>query len=361
MLGRFRVALKMMPIGSWLAQDVRRKDGSMVASWGEAVTEELAERLKSADVEGSVLVCADMGSMPPDAVSAQKGFALNPEILDTVNEMAERISSGVLTDDFVPVVCEAADIIREAVITSSSVFLCIDALQQYDYYSYKHSVNVSLLASLIARSLELPDDMVHNAAMAGILHDIGKSKVPLSILNGEKKLTDEEFEIIKRHPQDGYDMIKDAADIPDEVKEAVLAHHEKWGGGGYPSNLVGKDIPLLGRILAVADIYDALVSKRTYKDPILPYKAVQIMREPDRRTGRSGIDESILHGLLSCLELFPVKSHIKLSDGSSGLVVRQNEGYPYSPCVMLTGVNRVVDLLHDPKYRDIRVETILTD
>jgi HD-GYP domain-containing protein (c-di-GMP phosphodiesterase class II) len=113
---------------------------------------------------------------------------------------------------------------------------------------------------------------------AGVLHDIGKIKIPLKLLNKKEKLSKEEFEIIKLHPLLGYDIVKNVDSISENVKLAVLMHHEKENGSGYPNGLKGQDIPLYAKICAIADIYDALTTNRAYKKKITPTHAFKILR-----------------------------------------------------------------------------------
>lgn len=138
------------------------------------------------------------------------------------------------------------------------------ALDSKDKYTANHSENVSQYGFLIACKMGLPFDICERIKLAGILHDIGKIGIPDAILNKPDKLTDEEFMIIKQHPGKGYRILEPYKSLRD-VADAACSHHERWDGRGYPRKLAGEDIPLGGRILALADAFDTLTSDRKYR------------------------------------------------------------------------------------------------
>ncbi|ODN29705.1 metal-dependent phosphohydrolase [Fervidobacterium thailandense] len=137
-------------------------------------------------------------------------------------------------------------------------------LEYHDKYTKGHSKNVAAVASLIAERLGLSDEMIRKTYWASLLHDIGKIVIPSHILNKEGKLTIEEFEVIKKHPVYGHDFLTTSEDLK-ELAKYVLHHHERWDGKGYPMGLSGEDIPLISRIISVADAYDAMRSDRPYR------------------------------------------------------------------------------------------------
>jgi len=128
----------------------------------------------------------------------------------------------------------------------------------------RHSERVTRFAELIGRGLNLSDDQMRVLTVSAILHDIGKIAVPEQILDKPGKLTDEEFAVVKKHPQAGADII---SSIPsyEKILPGILHHHERWDGAGYPQGLQEKDIPLFARIICIADVYDALTEDRPYR------------------------------------------------------------------------------------------------
>ena len=129
--------------------------------------------------------------------------------------------------------------------------------KDFDEYTYTHSLNVALYAMLIGKWLRLDNNSIKNVIKAGVLHDIGKTKVPIEILNKKARLSDEEFDIIKKHTFYGYDLVRSTDCVSDEVCEAVLLHHEREDKSGYPYGIGGRQLGLYAKIVAVADVYDA--------------------------------------------------------------------------------------------------------
>jgi HD-GYP domain-containing protein (c-di-GMP phosphodiesterase class II) len=138
------------------------------------------------------------------------------------------------------------------------------AVDAKDAYTCGHSERVALLSRRLARELKLPEPLVERIYMAGILHDVGKIGVPESVLHKTGRLTDEEFEQMKRHPQIGARILSDIKQVQDLIP-GVLHHHERYDGKGYPARLSGESIPLMGRLICVADCFDAMTSNRTYR------------------------------------------------------------------------------------------------
>lgn len=146
-----------------------------------------------------------------------------------------------------------------------------------DHYTLGHSERVALLASQLGTCMGLPIETTERIHLSGLLHDVGKVGVPEAVLTKTSRLTDEEFEIIKRHPRQGYDMLKGIPAFED-ILGGVLTHHERWDGRGYPDKTSGEDIPLFGRILCLADSFDAMSSNRAYRSALPREKVIEEIR-----------------------------------------------------------------------------------
>jgi HD-GYP domain-containing protein (c-di-GMP phosphodiesterase class II) len=153
-------------------------------------------------------------------------------------------------------------------------------LTSYDYNTYIHSVNVGVLAISLAKALFTKEDKhdMHALGAGFFLHDIGKIHVGEAIINKPGKLTEEEMTIMRRHPGMGFKHLVETKQINDECRLIVLQHHERHNGMGYPRGIRGEEIHIYGRICSVADVFDALVSKRPYKDQLKPFEALKIMK-----------------------------------------------------------------------------------
>ena len=145
-----------------------------------------------------------------------------------------------------------------------TIKLIAAALDAKDPYTHGHSMRVTMYSMILAKKLNLDDTMLEEIETAGLLHDIGKIGIPQSILCKPGKLTNEEFEVMKSHPEQGEKMLKDIKKLT-LISNWLRTHHEKWDGTGYPNGLKGEEIPLSGRIIALADTYDAMTSDRPYR------------------------------------------------------------------------------------------------
>jgi HD-GYP domain-containing protein (c-di-GMP phosphodiesterase class II) len=154
-------------------------------------------------------------------------------------------------------------------------------LTSHDYSTYVHSVNVGLLAISLSKTIFKGSDAhdMHELGAGFFLHDIGKIKVDINIINKPAVLTDEEILEMRRHPQYGYEILTETHQLSEECKKVVLQHHERDNGRGYPRGLSGEGIHLYGRICSLADVYDALSSQRPYRHPLRPYEALNVMKE----------------------------------------------------------------------------------
>ena len=166
-------------------------------------------------------------------------------------------------------------------ITLQTVSTVAHALDARDGYTQGHSMRVSTYAATIARELGLPEEEVENIRNVALLHDIGKIGVPDSILNKPARLTDAEFALMKEHPSVGGEILKDIDTIPG-IEIGTRYHHERYGGGGYPSGLKGDGIPYIARIIAVADAFDAMTSNRVYRKHL---SDDQVISELERCSG----------------------------------------------------------------------------
>lgn len=193
----------------------------------------------------------------------------------------------------------------------------LNELRSADKYSYNHSVNVSFYAMLLGKWLFLSEKEIKNLSQAGMLHDIGKTKIPIEILNKNGKLDSYEFEEIKNHSVYGYNIVKELDIISDNVKEAILMHHERTDGSGYPMGKNENELSLYSKIIAIVDSYDAITSERVYKKRETPFEAFQIFQHSSLKC----FDIHIMTIFLTNLAVCYVGSKVLLNNGQSGEIV----------------------------------------
>ncbi len=204
-------------------------------------------------------------------------------------------------------------------------------LRRLDEYTFAHCANVAVLAMLLGRFLGFSGEDLPQLGLAGLLHDLGKARVPESILNKPGRLSDAEMEIMRRHPLEGYLVLKDRADVPPEVARVVLEHHERTDGAGYPYRLAGQDISLYSQVVGVVDVYDALVSETVYRHAVPPAMALSQLYNLRNK----GFCTECVDMLVKALGIYPVGSFVRLSSGDYGVVAEGNPEQPLHPKVRL--------------------------
>lgn len=220
------------------------------------------------------------------------------------------------------------DEIHDSISRNSEALISIVRLKNKDNYTYMHSVAVCALMISLAKTLGYDTEFRKKAGMAGLLHDIGKMFIPLDILNKPGKLTDQEFEVVKNHPMQGWDLLKNCANISSETLDVCLHHHEKYDGTGYPSQLKEDDISIITKMATVCDIYDAITSDRPYKKGWEPTVSIKNMSQ---WTGH--FDPRIFRAFVSSIGIYPVGSIVKLSNGKVGVVIEKCETNLLTPKV----------------------------
>lgn len=228
-------------------------------------------------------------------------------------------------------VAQASDMLFDQAALKVDLFRKLRMMQGTDDYFNVHSVNVATLSILIGRWMKMPEESIKVLGTAGLLHDIGKMNIPDEILNKPGKLVDSEWEVVKKHPVEGYQMLSGNEWLTPEIGNAILMHHERLDGSGYPMGLRGDSISLYARILAVADVYDAVTSNRVYAAKVSPYRAAEILMEES--FGR--LDPRIVKVFFDKSITFYVGNRVELSNGEIGTVVYVNPSMPTRPVVQV--------------------------
>lgn len=217
-------------------------------------------------------------------------------------------------------------------------FISLVRLKSADDYTWLHSVAVCALMMALARQLHLDDPLVHQLGIAGLFHDLGKVGIPLSILNKPGKLTDEEFDIIKKHPAIGTKLLKESQQVSNVVLDVCLHHHERIDGTGYPKGLRDEQITMYARMGAICDIYDAVTSDRAYKKGWQPAEAIRKMAE----WCNGHLDKSLFQAFVKTIGIYPTGSLVRLASGRLAIVIEQHPQSLLTPKVMVffsTGSN----------------------
>lgn len=224
-----------------------------------------------------------------------------------------------------------------------NVFQLIEKIKDLDDITYAHSHNVTLISYAIGRWLGLKAEDLEKLTISAILLDIGKMKIDPELLNKKGPLTADEKDECKKHVVYSYELVKDYENLDNKIKQTILLHHERMDGSGYPMGFKKDKIPLFARIVAIADIYDALTSGRPYREKKTPFEAIKILETEyiDK------LDTKILYIFLRRIGNCFIGQRVRLNDGRIGEIVFLPKQYLYKPIIKLIPSEEMLDLI-DP-------------
>lgn len=210
--------------------------------------------------------------------------------------------------------------ITGSILRNSGALVGLLRIKSKDDYTFLHSVSVCALMVTFGRSLELEAELVRQAGLGGLLHDVGKAKVPDAILNKPGRLTDEEFEIIKRHPGDGHAVLLQTPGVGEIPLDITRHHHERMDGSGYPDKLPGDQISTMAQMAAIVDVYDAITADRCYHKGMPPTEALRKIWE----WSKFHFNPQLVQGFMRCVGIYPTGSLVRLESGRLAVVMEQN-------------------------------------
>ena len=201
----------------------------------------------------------------------------------------------------------------------------------YDNYIFSHSLNVALYSLAIGIELRLNGKQLELLGMGAMLHDVGKMLIPFEVLGKSGKLTDEEYEMVKKHPDYGFQLLKDIHTMSLHVAHCAYQHHERIDGSGYPRGIKGDEIHDLGKIIAVADVFDAVTSNRVYRSAMLPHEGLEILYAGSG----TKFEVPIVEAFRRAVAIYPNGLSVVLNDGRKGVVAGQNVGIGDRPIIRI--------------------------
>lgn len=210
-----------------------------------------------------------------------------------IDEMFHNPESLEIAKNVKPLVDSIVDIILHDTKAVESLL----KITAHDYYTHTHSINVSIYTLSLGAYLGIEGEELKNLGMAAVLHDIGKSKVNYDIINKNGKLTEVEFDEMKTHPAEGHKIALNLGITDEGILTGIRHHHEKLIGGGYPDGIKGDEISYFARIIGVCDVFDALTTKRSYKDPMTTFESIKLMKE----AMKGHLDFDIVNSLIRML------------------------------------------------------------
>ena len=271
------------------------------------------------------------------ALSQAKSVKIDQKLArDTINQISDvyaRIANGNCKREDVEKLVDHGNTLAKAAADAPEIMFCLGRVRESDEYTYVHSLNVALIGGFIANKLFPGNrELARCLSIGGVLHDLGKAKIPGKILNKPGPLSNHEFEIMKKHTIFGEELAIEFGVHDPRILSVIRGHHERSGGNGYPDVLSKDRISIEAKISTVADVFDALTARRVYKEPMESKSAVTMMIEKVN----IHFDPDILRALIVSTGLHPPGATVELSDGSLGVVVGSSGKDLVRPSVALS-------------------------
>lgn len=322
-----------------LAKDIFDFDGRVLLKQGNSLNKKILNRIKLLGI--NYLNVVDKNSY------IELENIIKPELRKKSLSLIESTFSNLLPNkknnkkmhDFEKIMDLAEELIDD-ILNRNDILINLVDIKTLDNYTYEHSVNVSILSLVIGLKLRLNRDDLKQLCVGSLLHDIGKMFIPTEVLNKPSKLSQDEFKIIQSHPLKGFNYLKNIDNIPLKSRLIVLEHHEKVSGCGYPSQKKNKEINLLSKVVAIADVYDALTSNRPYRKPLSPNEALEFI------LGNAGshFDFCLVKVFKDTIIPYPNGSLVKLNTGEVAIVKENFHNFPLRPTIKIITTTNTINL-----------------
>jgi len=307
-----------------LGRNIFTNDGGVLLRSGVKLTQQYIEKLKEL---GVFYVYVEDARLDDISIGDEKLSDLKAATMKNMSNIMKNVTEGnkkgtknslAVVEDLVNYIIEMGDV-------NKSLY----DIQTYDNYTYLHSIDTGIMAIFLGISMNLKESELKDLSIGAILHDIGKTKVPIDIITKPGELTIEEFEEIKKHPTYGKNILEKNFSMSTEVLNAVEHHHERVDGNGYPFGLTSNEISKFAKIICVCDVYDAVSNDRTYREKFSPSDAYELILAGCG----NAFDEEIVKRFKETFSVFPLGVCLKLSNGVEGYVIKQNKNFPDRPVI----------------------------
>lgn len=362
--------------GMIVAEAILTPSGQVLAVEGSEVTRQLINRMKLYRVESAVVEGEDPAPAEEATTPAERPASVPKTHIEESKTVKQKVAE---SDEFQSFqmqyfkTMERMKVIFKATVeegrqidatemledvaglfrsrnTIIELFDMLGNMRSLDDSVYAHSLNVALISRMIGRWLKMDRHTLDALTVAGLLHDIGKLKIPEEILNKPGKLTDEEFELIKSHPKLGYEILK-KQNLDPRIRKAALMHHERCDGSGYPSHLEEDLIDEFAMIVGIADVYDAMTAARSYRAPLCAFQVISNFE----KDGYQKYNTKYLLTFLKQIAATYQSNRVILSDGRGGKIVMLNPNDLSRPIIQFDD-NSCLDL---STHRDLYIKAIV--
>lgn len=332
--------------GDILAKDVISESGSILAAENLVLNDFIISKLKRLGIPAVWLY--------KKQTNTYSYYDKNKKVIDNYNNTVHdtkkfftRLSNGKSLDT--KLLSQVTQNIQANMDNSDIILQHLREIKTHDDYTYSHSVNVGFYAMLIGKRMQMKDSSILELIQAGVLHDIGKVKIPNLLLNKPDKLSNTEFEQIKEHSRLGYEILRGSTQLNNSVKNSILMHHERMDGSGYPLGLLGNSIDLYAKIIAVADVYDAMTSDRPYKNKVTPFDALRMFTT----SGIREFDTNVVNSFILNFSTYFLGEKVVLDNDQIGEIVYLPPNEIFNPIIMVNSSILKISSYSGPKIVSI--------
>ena len=344
--------------GQHLAVNLSLDNNRVFLRNGVVLTESLIDRIKSIGFQGAYIdddISRDL--LSANIISEEIKYKAQKEIkslfcnMENNNDASVNMNMGKLKTVIEDMV--------DQIIKNRRMMVNIVDLRTFDDYTYSHSLNVAILSVVMGAALRMDTKSLRELAIAALIHDIGKVFINKTIVNKPQKLTIQEFAEMKMHSERGYQYLRRYNRLSMLIMRGVLEHHEKYNGDGYPNGLSGDQISIYSRIICVADVYDALTSDRPYRRAMIPSDAFEYIMSGYN----TQYDPDVVKIFIRKVAPYPVGTCVVLSNGKTGIVVENHEGFGLRPIVRIiegeSATQQILDLNDGRDKLNITIKQII--
>jgi HD-GYP domain-containing protein (c-di-GMP phosphodiesterase class II) len=332
-----------------LARNIYAAEGNILLAEGTCLNSKFIDQLKEFGISTLYIIDHRIGKIEVDELVK---IQTKNEVIKLTKEVMTNIKKGrTLSGEKIQQAVD--DVIEELLLNRNITFSLVEIRAMNDYH-FSHNVAVCVLSLLTGIALNYNHLKLKLLGTGAILHDIGKAMIPLQILNKNGKLTREEYDQIQKHPQIGYDILKECNDIDSESTYVAWQHHERFDGSGYPLGLKGNEIHEFARIAALADVYDAMSTDRVYRKRFLPHEVMEYIRDQ----GQIQFDPELVKIFLQNIAPFPIGSIVRLNNDETGVVIKVTKDFPARPVIKVI-IDKDGQLLAKPLDKDLKKDLTL--
>ncbi len=351
-----RVAIEYLKDNMCISEDVYTTNDMLVVAGNTVVTENIINRLKLFGVdEVEILEPGDEKHTFTFNITETVEFKKYKEDSTIVKDSLSNSFNSIITDSIEKEDAEQLFDLGRKLFDDNrdnpNVLDILHSMQQFSDTTYLHCVNVGMIAGLIGKWLGWEEDEIYLLVECGLFHDIGKLLIPRDIINKPGKLNDNEYAVMKQHTVRGYKLLADNPYIDDRVKLAALMHHERCDGKGYPFMLKKDKIDRFSKVVAIADVYDAMTANRIYRGPMCPFDVIAIFEREGLHMYETRYIMTFLHRVLHSY----LNSKVHLSNGAVAEIVQINPAARAKPIVMMSN-GKIIDL---SVYDNVRIDSIM--